>query len=49
MCAALRRSRSQNPRPVPRLGIEENQKITPHQARTATHATMREGFGTTAW
>src|SRR5580765_3282674 len=34
MCAHLRRNRSQSPRPVPRLGIEESAKITAAQRTT---------------
>jgi hypothetical protein len=37
-CASFRRRRSQLPRPLERLGIDENAKITAAQASTGSHA-----------
>jgi len=46
VCASLRRSRSQPPRPEDRFGTDENAKITAAQATTGIHADARRETGT---
>jgi hypothetical protein len=46
VCASLRRSRSQPPRPEDRFGTDENAKIIAAQATTGIHAEVRRETGT---
>jgi hypothetical protein len=48
MCAPFRRIVSQVPRPVDRLGTEENAKITPAHRTTGSHTERTRDFVTDA-